>query len=114
MNEAVVLAAEASGDPQTVRTARQVSISLQSGQMQRAPAFPPLVNWLLLAAGHNDALLPALRNSAAAYHRRARRQADALRVFLPILFTVVFAGGATALYALAIFIPYTTILYGLR
>jgi len=110
--EAIVLAAEASGDPQTVRTARQVSIALQSGQMQRAPTFPPLVNWLLLAAGRDGALLSALRNSASAYHSRARRQADMLRVFLPVFLTVVVAGGVTTLYALALFIPYTTILYG--
>jgi type II secretory pathway component PulF len=112
--EAVVLAAEASGDPQTLRTARQVSIALQSGQMQHASTFPPLVNWLLLAAGRDGALLSALRNSASAYHRRARRQSDAMRVFLPIFLTVVVAGGVTTLYALALFIPYTTILYGLR
>jgi general secretion pathway protein F len=110
--EAVVLAAEASGDPQTVRMARQVSIALQSGQMQRSPTFPPLVNWLLLAAGRDGALLSALRNSASAYHRRARSQSDMLRVFLPVFLTVVVAGGVTALYALALFVPYTTLLYG--
>ncbi len=113
--EAVVLAAEASGDPQTLRMARQMAATLQNGQTQPAggAALPPLVNWLLLAAGRDGALLPALRHAAAAYHRRARHQSDLLRLLLPVLLTVVVGGGVTALYALALFVPYTTMLRSL-
>ena len=63
------------------------------------------MNWLVLAAGRDGALLPALRHSAAAYHRRARNQSDLVRVFLPALLTVVVAGGITAAYALMLFVP---------
>ncbi len=114
--EAVVLAAEASGDPRTLRMARQVAAALQNGQTQPAaggPAFPPLVNWLLLAAGRDGALLPALRHAAAAYHRRARHQSDLLRLLLPIFLTIAVGGSVTALYALALFAPYTSMLYAL-
>jgi general secretion pathway protein F len=110
--EAMMLAAEASGDPRTVELARDVTAALASGQT--APAggstFPPLVNWLLLAARRDGALLPAVRHAAAAYHRRARRQSDLLQVFVPIVLTIVVAGGVTALYALALFAPYVTML----
>ena len=111
--EAVVLAAEASGDPRTVQFSRQVAATLQNGQTQPAaggPTLPPLVNWLLLAAGRDGALLPALRHAAAAYHRRARHQSDLLRLFLPIFLTIAVGGSVTALYALALFVPYTAML----
>ena len=114
--EAVVLAAEASGDPRTLRSARQLAAALQNGQTQPAgggPAFPPLVNWLLLAAGRDGALLPALRHAATAYHRRARRQSDLLRLFLPIILTIAVGGSVTALYALTVFAPYAAMLRSL-
>jgi general secretion pathway protein F len=111
--EAVVLAARASGDQQTLQLAGRIAAALDSGQTGTSgtrPAFPPLVNWLLMAAGRDGALLPALRHAAAAYHRRARRQSDLLRLFLPISLTIVVGGTVTALYALALFVPYTTML----
>ncbi len=114
--EAVSLAAEASGDPATMRAGRQWAAALASGQTlprEGEPAFPPLVHWLFMAARRNGALLPALRHAAAAYHRRARQQSDLLGMFLPIFLTVTVAGGATALYALALFLPYVSMLYTL-
>jgi general secretion pathway protein F len=113
--EAMRLAAEASGDPRTLQLAREVTAALESGQTTPAggAAFPPLVNWLLLSAGREGALLPAVRHAAAAYRRRARRQSDLLRAFVPIVLTIVVAGGATALYALALFAPYVTMLRSL-
>ncbi len=114
--EAITLAAEASGDPATLQAGRQWAAALASGQTlprSHEPAFPPLVHWLFVAAGRDGALLPALRHAAAAYHRRARHQSDLLRIFLPIFLTVAVAGGATALYALALFLPYVSMLYTL-
>jgi hypothetical protein len=73
------------------------------------PAFPPLVNWLLLSAGRDGVLLPALRHASATYHRRARHQSDLLRLFLPIFLTITVAGSVTALYALALFVPYMSL-----
>jgi type II secretory pathway component PulF len=110
--EAVVLAAQASGDPRTLRSARQMAVAIQSGQTQPAAgaALPPLVNWLLLAAGRDGALLPALKHAATAYHRRARYQSDLLRLFLPVVLTVALGGTVTALYALMLFAPYVAML----
>ncbi len=114
--EAVTLAAEASGDPPTLQAGRQWAAALASGQTLPPggePAFPPLVHWLFMAARRNGALLPALRHAAAAYHRRARHQSELLRLFLPIFLTVTIAGSATALYALALFLPYVSLLHTL-
>ena len=111
--EAVVLAGEASGDAKTLRSARQMAVMLSSGQTRPGDAgssLPPLVNWLLLAAGRDAALLPAVKNAAATYHRRARYQSDLLRIFMPILMTAAVGGGATVLYALTLFLPYVTML----
>jgi type II secretory pathway component PulF len=112
--ESLVLAAEASGDAPTLRSARQMAAALERGQTDGgASAFPPLLDWLLQAAGRDGALLPALRHAADGYHRRARHQAELLRVFLPIVLVVVLAGGATALYALTLFAPYAAMLRAL-
>jgi general secretion pathway protein F len=116
LDEAVTLAASASGDPDTVRAAQQLTETLRRGQTQPGPgdpAFPPLMSWLVLAAGHDGALLPALQHSAATYHRRARNQSDLLRVLLPALLTVGVAGSMTAAYALVLFVPYTMMLKAL-
>ena len=114
--EALILAAEASGDPSLLQSARQLASMIENGQMhpEEVPGtFPPLLRWLLTAAGRDGALLPALQHSAATYHRRARRQADLLRIFLPVFLTVVVAGGVTVLYALSFFAPYTAMLQAL-
>jgi general secretion pathway protein F len=116
LDEAVTLAASASGDPQTVHAAQQLSETIRRGQTQPFPSdstFPPLMNWLVLAAGRDGALLPALQHSAAAYHRRARNQFDLVRVLLPAFLTVVVAGSITAAYALVLFVPYTMMLRAL-
>ncbi|MBN1590154.1 MAG: type II secretion system F family protein [Pirellulales bacterium] len=114
--EAVVLAGEASGDPPTSQIARQMAEAIRNGQVRPVagcPVFPPLVRWLLSAAGRDGALLPSLRHAASFYHRRARHQSDLQRVFLPVFLTIGIGGTVTALYALAFFIPYTSMLRSL-
>jgi type II secretory pathway component PulF len=116
LDEAVALAASASGDPKTLQAAQQLTDMLRRGQTQPAPGepdFPPLMNWLVLAVGQGGALLPALQHSAATYHRRARNQSDLLRVLLPAFLTVVVAGSITAAYALLLFVPYAMLLKSL-
>ena len=114
--DAVRLAAEASGDAETMELAQQLATAIENGQtcsVEGPTMLPPLVRWLLLAAGRDGALVPVLRHAAAAYHRRARHQADLLRVFLPVLATVLIGGSVTALYALLLFAPYITMLRSL-
>jgi type II secretory pathway component PulF len=114
--EAVTLAGDASGDPGTIHAARQMAHALQDGQSPTASdrsTFPPLVKWLLLCSGRENVLLPAIQHAAASYHRRARYQSDMLRLFLPVILTVLVGGLVTAVYALALCIPYVLLLHSL-
>jgi type II secretory pathway component PulF len=118
LDEAVGLAASASGDRATIRAARRVSEMIQKGEMQPGrpladPAFPPLMNWLMFAACRGGILVPALQHSAEAYRRRARVQSDLVGALLPALLTVVVGGGITAAYAVMLFLPYITLLENL-
>ena len=114
--EAIVLAAQAAGDAQLLPAARQMAAALESGQTAGPPGpatFPPLITWLLSAAGREGTLRAGLHHAAAAYHRRARHQADLLRVFLPVVLTIGLGGTVTALYGLALFVPYVSFLHAL-
>ena len=118
LDEAVTLAAAASGDSKTIRAAGRVTEMIQEGQLQSGhpvadPSFPPLMNWLVFAAGRGGVMVPAMRQSAEAYHRRARTQSEMVRAILPALLTVVIAGGITMAYALMLFIPYIMMLENL-
>jgi type II secretory pathway component PulF len=118
MPEAIVLAAEASGDKQLIVAARNISEMLKNGQSLsgkdgQMTAFPPLLRWLLPAASQQNILAPALKHAARMYNRRAERQADLLRTFLPVVLTICISGLITFLYALTLFIPYTTMLRSL-
>jgi type II secretory pathway component PulF len=118
MPEALIMAAEASGDRQLLYAARHASEMISSGQTLvgqdgQLSAFPPLLRWLLPAASGKNILVPALKHAAEMYHRRAEHQADLLRIFTPIVLTICISGVITGLYALTLFIPYTTMLSAL-
>jgi len=118
MPEALMLAAEASGDKRLMDAARHASEMVKSGQSLvghdgQLTAFPPLLRWLLPAASQKNILVPALKHAAEMYNRRAEHQADLLRVFTPVVLTVCVSGVITCLYALTLFIPYTTMLRAL-
>jgi type II secretory pathway component PulF len=118
MPEALMLAAEASGDMRLIVAARHASEMIKGGQSLvgqdgQLTAFPPLLRWLLPAASQKNILVPALKHAAEMYYRRAEYQADLLRVFTPVVLTVCISGVITCLYALTLFIPYTTMLRAL-
>ena len=120
LTEAITLAADASGDRQTRSAARRIVERLEEGHNRPKSSragdwspFPPLMGWILCAARRDGALLPALRRGAAAYHQRARRQAEAIRTFAPIVLTILFACSATAAYVFVIFVPYVAMLHSL-
>lgn len=115
LDEAVVLAAEASGDRRMVPAARQWAAALRGGETPGRPLtgrkeFPPLLMWLMATADRHTALLPALKHAAETYHRRAQDQAELARVFLPVVFTLAVGGTVVLLYALTLFVPYTSML----
>ncbi len=112
--EALRLAGEASGDPAFARSGQALADSLTQGQapaeaLQGRSAFPPLLRWLLSTAPRQPDLVVALRQMATRYRGEARHQADKIRVLLPTLLLFGIGGTATMLYALALFIPLTSL-----
>jgi general secretion pathway protein F len=141
LDEALTLAGQASGDADLAAEAQararavrrgesageglsQVSRGLsqvssdETGTVPLGPlappgVLPPLVDWLLGGPSRQDMLLPALRNVADDYHRRAQHQVDLARVLLPVLITLGVGGTVALLFALTVFLPYVTMLKSL-
>ena len=104
----LVLAAESVGNRRMLVHSRALAESLQrgeplAGRTQDMAGIPPFLYWLMATGQDHGGLLPALRHSADTYRRRARFQADAARLILPVALTVVLGGGITFLYALMVF-----------
>ena len=117
---AVILAAEATGNPATI--GEPVSLPPpSSGESRRARrwrtlptgAFRPLLRWTLAAGQEQGSLVQSLRNLAPMYRKRGVFQAEKLQVFLPTLLMLAIGGSATLVYGLTLFLPLTTLLRGL-
>ncbi|MHC4405825.1 MAG: type II secretion system F family protein [Planctomycetota bacterium] len=118
LHQAVVLAAEAAGDPRLLAAARQTAAALERGgsfedRRPGAPGLPPLVEWLVRSGQRKGTVCAALGHAADVYHRRAVRKAEGVRLFLPLVLTVVIGGGVTLAYALLVFGQWAELLDGL-
>ena len=116
MYQAVELAAEASDDETLIAGAGNWADSIRRGEAGPAvgiTGLPPLLRWLIAGGQRNEALLPALRQLADDYRRRAQDQAEMGRVLLPIFVTVFISGLIVAAYAFALLGPYFYMLQGL-
>ncbi len=107
LDQALELAAAAVGEPRMVRAAGEMAQAIRRGEplTRRRPAareFSPLVNWLVVARSGDGSIAGGLRHASQVYYRRARYQAEAAQVFLPILLTLVIGGTVTLLYALLV------------
>lgn len=112
LHEAVLLAARSAGDARMIRAAEEIAGGLERGQaFDRlggwGARFSPLLDWLMITGQKRGALLPALHHAAEIFHRRARRHADAARLFVPIVLSLVIGGAVTLFYALLLFVPWT-------
>jgi type II secretory pathway component PulF len=118
MPEAVVLAADASGDRVLSRGARQIAERLESGAVLRTRSelpleFPPLLGWSLVSGAGQVGLSRALAASAEMYRQRAEQAAQWAAVYLPIILTAIIGGSAVLFHALIVFLPFTRLLYQL-
>jgi len=118
LGEALPLAAEATQDRHIVGLAARWADSLGRGEPietlgRAANGIPPLLAWLMTLGQQRSALPAALRHAAATYHREVERQAHCARIFLPVLATVILGGGVCLTLALAVFYPWTSLLYHL-
>lgn len=111
---ALRLAGEASGDPALIRSSGRIAESIERGEpvaeaLKHAPSFPPLLRWVV-ATGQAQGDLPgSLRRMAGQYRSDARFQADKIRVLMPTFLMLALGATATALYALALFGPLTSL-----
>lgn len=116
--EAVVLAADATGGHRLKEASRQIAEAIERGeplgpQTAGMSRFPPLLVWLMSRGQAQDAMFPALRQAAEMYHQRACYQAEAARVFVPVILTMVIGGSVTLLYALLVLGSWFSILRAL-
>ena len=115
--EALRGAARATGDRRTIRAAETAAARIEAGNMPGASSdaadLPPLLRWLLITAGREGRLQPALRAASERYHQRALLAANRARVLLPVLITAATGGTVVLLYAWFVFVPYTALLRAL-
>jgi len=111
LEEGIVLAAEATGGRALISAACQTAEAIRStgqataGRGRRRDPIPPFLQWLLLHADKQPRPAESLRQTAEMYRLRAANGAAWLRVTFPVLVAAVIGGGATALYALSLFLP---------
>jgi general secretion pathway protein F len=113
--EALVLSAEASGDPAVIRAGRALAAEVEHGAspgdaVQGRVPFPPLLRWLLATGTRQGDLVGALRQMAGVYRRRAFHQAEKAKILLPTVMLFAIGATATLVYGLTLFLPFTTLL----
>jgi len=118
LGESLRLAGQAAGDARLRRGADRLAEAVLQGRpldarAARQDGLPPMLVWLMMVGQRRSGLAAALRQAADHYHRHAYRQAEAARLFLPMLLTVLVGGGATLAFALAVFVPWITLLQSL-
>jgi general secretion pathway protein F len=116
LDQAVTLAAASSGDRRMTAAAERLAAAIARGESLAESAAwvgtdcPPLVRWLMAAGQQRGVLLAALRQAADTYRRRAIRQADLARLYVPVALTLFVGGTVTLLHALAVFGPWASLL----
>jgi len=112
--EAARLSAGAVGDARIADAIGRAGQKLSGGQalaevLDRRSGVPPLLQWLMRWGDSESNLAPALREAAAQYEQRALIRAELVQRILPFAVVVLIGGGLTAVYALTIFVPLTSI-----
>ena len=118
LHDAVVLAADASGDRGLGEAARSVADRLRHGETLFATdalprPFPRFLAWLLASGAQQPQLHQTLLLTADTYRQRATQAATWNAVYLPIILTAVIGGTATLIQGLVVFVPICRLLYGL-
>ena len=113
--ESMVLAADASGDAGLARGARSLAGEIQRGgnagaTLATAEGCPPLLAWLLSRGSTQPGLAESLRRTAESYRRRAVQLDDRLRLYLPLVLTLLIGGTAVVIYAVSVFLPWYDLL----
>lgn len=113
--ESIVLAAEATGDDQMVKSANLMAEEhsksrLDTGTDSKEYGWPPLLTWLLTTKSQQGELSLALKNAADMYRRKATNYTGRFRVLFPIFTGAIIGGGTILCYSLALFVPFIDML----
>ena len=115
LSDALVLAAEATGERRFVAAARSLADEVQQGHPLSESigawrVFPPFMRWMIATADRQGSLAAALRQLAEMYRRRALASAEWFRIVAPVVLVLGIGGSAVLLYALGLFYPLTQFL----
>lgn len=115
LDEAVVLAGEASGDVVLLNSSGTLAERIRTGQQSKKlpTGFPPLLGWLITSSTHQSHLAKSLRQTADSYRRRALNMSNWLTVYLPIVLSAGVGGTIAFLYVLIVMAPFYNLLYQL-
>jgi type II secretory pathway component PulF len=118
MGEALVLAADASGDVPLRHAAAEIARRLERGERTSRvedlpPGMPPLLAWSVVWAGGGGNLSRVLAMSAEMYREQAAHAARWTAFYLPVVLTVVFGGSAVFAQAMVVFWPMSRLLLDL-
>lgn len=118
LGQALLLAAEASGDVGLRQVSQNVADRLESGETltgrEAMPiGFPPVLGWLIASGAQSSELSEALSHTAATYRERAMRTGLWTAIYLPIAMTVLVGGMAVLFQGLVTFIPVVKLWYAL-
>jgi len=115
-HQALLLAADASGDRRFRDAAGLLAQRLERGEMVASrdiAGMPPLLTWLLSARLEQPRMVSCLRRMADSHRRQAEWLSRWLSIYLPFWLTVSIGGTVTVLYALSVFGPWCRMLYDL-
>lgn len=113
--ESIVLAAEATGDDQLVKSAnlmaeRHLKSQTETGDTIKEYGWPPLLTWLLTTKNHQGELSLALKNAADMYRRKATHYTRWFKILFPIFTGTIIGGGTVLCYSLVLFLPFSDML----
>ena len=114
LDEAVILAAGATGSQKIQRGAANWSTAWREGRLDgevlRRAGYAPLVVWLLSSKSDQAALSVMFGQAGATYQRQAAQAARWLAFSLPMLLTGLVGGLIVAAYGLLFFVPWCQLL----
>jgi type II secretory pathway component PulF len=115
MDEALILAADATGDKHLQRAANDMAQQIRLGDSSSAlpSTMPPLVGWLLRADVAPERRVSGLRRMAGGYRRRMAYWGVWLMLYFPIFVSAAIGGAITLFYALLVMAPFYNLLYEL-
>ncbi len=116
LGSSLVLAADATGDPGLCRAARSLAQQIDRGETADVPSAaaagcPAMLAWVVSRGGHQPFMVETLRRIAESYRRQAERLEDRLRIYLPLVLSVVVGGTAVVIYAISVLWPWYELMF---